>query len=169
MASQQSRAVVALLAVAALLGLPGCGGDSRDDASPDSGADRGQYTSSVKAVPVDETVDQVVGFISPTGNVACIIEPSWARCDILDRDWSLPSRPADCEFDYGQGISLNAGGRAEFVCTGDTAFGPDEVLPYGSSKVAGALRCESAESGVTCRDGQTGHGFSIAREAYQIF
>ena len=169
MASQQSHVVVALLMLAALLALPGCRGDGRDDTSTESSPDRGQSRSSVTAIPVDETVDRLVGFISPTGNVACMIEPSWARCDIIDRDWSLPPRPADCEFDYGQGISLNAGGPAEFVCAGDTAFGPDEVLPYGSSKVAGALRCESAESGITCRDGQTGHGFSIAREAYRIF
>ena len=55
------------------------------------------------------------------------------------------------------------------MCAGDTAFGPDEVLPYGSSKVAGTPRCESAESGITCRDGQIGHGFSTAPKAYRIF
>ena len=72
---------------------------------------------------------ELTGFISPTDNVACMIEPSRARCDIIDRDWSLPPRPADCELDYGQGITLSAGAPAEFVCAGDTAFGPDEVLP----------------------------------------
>ena len=113
--------------------------------------------------------DELAGFILATGNVAWMIEPSWARRDTIDRDWSLPPRPAVCEFDCGQGISFNAGGPAEIVCAGDTAFGPDEVLPFGSSKVAEALRCESAETGITCRDGQTGHGSSIAREAYRIF
>ena len=50
-----------------------------------------------------------------------------------------------------------------FVCAGDTAFGPDEVLPYGSSIVAGVLQCDSADSGFTCRDVESGHGFSISR------
>jgi hypothetical protein len=97
--------------------------------------------------PADREVTELTGFISPSGNVACMIDPSWVRCDIIDNDWSPPPRPADCEFDYGQGISLAPGATAEFVCAGDTAFGPDEVLPYGSSIAAGVLECESAESG----------------------
>ena len=32
-----------------------------------------------------------------------MIEPSWARRDTIDHDWSLPPRPAVCEFDYGRG------------------------------------------------------------------
>jgi hypothetical protein len=117
----------------------------------------------------DEVIDELIGFISPTGNVACMIDPTWVRCDILDNDWSPPPRPADCEFDYGQGISLSPGAPAEFVCAGDTAFGPDEVLPYGESITAGVLACDSADSGFTCRDVETGHGFSISRQAYQLF
>jgi hypothetical protein len=120
--------------------------------------------------PTDpEVIDELTGFISPTGNVACMIDPSWVRCDIIDNDWSPPPRPADCEFDYGQGISISAGSPAEFVCAGDTAFGPDTVLPYGESISEGVLECESAESGFTCRDVGTGHGFSISRQAYQLF
>ena len=60
-----------------------------------------------------------------------MIDAAWARCDIIDRDWSPPAQPADYEFDYGQGISLASGEHAQFVCAGDTAFGADEVLPYG--------------------------------------
>ena len=62
------------------------------------------------------------------------------------------------------------GGSAEFVCAGDTALVPDgNPLPYGESIAAGPLRCESAESGITCRDTETGKGFSISRDAYQLF
>ncbi len=109
------------------------------------------------------------GFISPTGNVSCMIDVDLARCDIIDRDWSPPPRPAECEFDYGQGISIAPGEAAAFVCAGDTAFGADEVLPYGDAITAGPLRCESADSGITCRDADTGHGFRLALEAYQLF
>jgi hypothetical protein len=120
--------------------------------------------------PTDhEFINELTGFISPSGNVACMIDPSWVRCDIIDRDWSPPPRPADCEFDYGQGISLSAGGSAEFVCAGDTAFGPDAVLPYGESITAGPLRCDSAEAEITCRDVESSQGFSISREAYRVF
>lgn len=108
-------------------------------------------------------------FVSPTGNVSCMVDADFARCDIMDRDWSPPPRPADCEFDYGQGISLAPDEQPQFVCAGDTAFGADEVLPYGQSITAGLLRCESAQSWITCRDVRTGHGFSISREAYRLF
>jgi hypothetical protein len=121
------------------------------------------------AAPADREVYELSGFVSRTGNVACMIDADWARCDIIDHDWSPPARPADCEFDYGQGISLAPGEPAQFVCAGDTAFGADEVLPYGDSITAGVLRCESAEAGITCRDTQTSHGFSISQQAYQLF
>jgi hypothetical protein len=39
----------------------------------------------------------------------------------------------------------------------------------GESMAAKPLRCDSAESGITCRDTETGQGFSISREAYQLF
>jgi hypothetical protein len=42
-------------------------------------------------------------------HVGCYLDPSAARCDISERDWSPPPRPADCEFDYGEGINLSAG------------------------------------------------------------
>jgi hypothetical protein len=119
--------------------------------------------------PADQKVDELTGFISPTGNVACTIDHSWARCDIIDHDWSPPARPADCELDYGGGIHITPGTPAEFVCASDTVFGSDDVLPYGESITAGVLRCDSADSGITCRDTKTGHGFSIARQAYQLF
>jgi len=53
----------------------------------------------------DATTDRV-GFTSPSGNVGSIINSAYVRCDIFERDWSPPPRPADCEFDYAQGISL---------------------------------------------------------------
>jgi hypothetical protein len=69
----------------------------------------------------------------------------------------------------GKGSRSRPGEPAQFVCAGDTAFGADEVLPYGDSITADVLRCESAAAGITCRDTQTSHGFSISQQAYQLF
>lgn len=44
----------------------------------------------------DRVVDSYTGFTSPSGNIGCMIDPSSARCDITDRDWVPPPRPADC-------------------------------------------------------------------------
>lgn len=121
------------------------------------------------APPADVTVTELTGFTSPTGNIGCIIDRRSVRCDIRERDWDPPPAPADCRLDYGQGISLTAGGAAAFVCAGDTALDAGQPIPYGQSIAAGLLRCESAESGMTCRDVETGRGFSLAQQAYELF
>ena len=172
------RVLAATATFTAVVVLAACGGESTGTRAGNTSSIAPQTTASEQTAQRDKLVDpastdrevnELTGFVSPTGNVSCMIDADWARCDILDNDWSPPPRPADCEFDYGQGISLAPGEQAEFVCAGDTAFGPDEVLPYGDSITAGVLRCESAKSGITCRDVQTGHGFSISLEAYRLF
>ena len=170
------RLLVAVVVLPAVLVLAARGGASSGTQAEKPQSPTEQTTQSTarpdkvtKAAPADREVYELSGFVSPTGNVSCMIDADLARCDIIDRDWSPPPRPADCEFDYGQGISLAPGEPAEFVCAGDTAFGADEVLPYGDSITAGVLRCESAEAGITCRDTQTSHGFSISQQAYQLF
>lgn len=110
-----------------------------------------------------------VGFNSPSGNVGCVLGTDYVRCDIAERDWAPPPQPADCDLDYGQGIGLGAGEPATFVCAGDTTLGRTEVLDYGQSIARGSLQCDSAETGITCLDRNTGHGFTISREVYQLF
>ena len=149
--------------------VPGSGSTSSAAARMSTAEQTTASSTPVEPQPVDREVHELTGFVSPSGNVSCMVDADWARCDIIDRDWSPPPRPADCEFDYGQGISLAPGEQAQFVCAGDTAFGADAVLPYGQSITAGVLRCQSAPSSITCRDVRTGHGFSISREAYRLF
>lgn len=117
----------------------------------------------------DQTVTKLTGFTSPTGNIGCYIDQRSVRCDIGDRDWEPPKAPSSCKLDYGQGIELSAGGAADFVCAGDTALGGGDVLEYGTSIGAGLLLCESAESGMSCRDTETGRGFTLSKESYDIF
>ena len=171
------RVLAAVAGLTGVLALAACGGGATVTQSGTTPSVAAQTTASESAAqedkligpaPADHEVHALTGFVSPSGNVSCMIDPDWARCDIIDRDWTPPPRPADCEFDYGQGISLAPGEQAQFVCAGDTAFGADEVLPYGESITAGVLRCESAQSWITCRDVRTGHGFSISREAYRL-
>ena len=163
--------LVALLAVSGCAGSPEPASTSTAPAETNAAATPSPKAkpTSPTAKPADREVFDFTGFISPTGNVACMIVMDLARCDIIDRDWSPPPRPADCEFDYGQGIEIIVGQSAAFVCAGDTAFGTEDVLAYGDAITAGPLRCESAAAGVTCRDTDTGHGFSLGLEAYQLF
>ena len=112
----------------------------------------------------------VVGFTSPSGNIGCILADDLLRCDIAERDWSPPPRPADCpDFtDYGQGILLHPTGHAAFVCAGDTAMGGGSALPYGQFEARGGMSCNSELSGIRCSNSD-GHGFTISRQAYALF
>lgn len=129
-----------------------------------------ESASDGKAPPADIVVDESAAFATPTGNTECFIDKASVRCDIAEREWESPKAPPDCELDYGQGLALSAGGAAELVCAGDTVLGSGgQELAYGQSIAAGLLRCESSESGVTCRDVETGRGFTLSRESYELF
>ena len=172
------RRLLTGLAVAATLSA--CGGGSIDAQSASTtpaASEPTQVSAAVakpemlsKEAPADEDVERFTAFRSPSSNIGCYLKADYVRCDIDERNWTPPPRPADCEWDYGQGINLWPGGSAEFICAGDTALVPDgDPLPYGESMTAGPLRCDSAESGITCRDTGTGKRFSISRDAYQLF
>jgi hypothetical protein len=110
------------------------------------------------------------GFTSPSGNIGCILSDTLVRCDIGERDWSPPPRPADCpEYsDYGQGLLLHPTGPARFVCAGDTAMGAGPVLPYGQFEAGGGMSCNSEPSGMRCSNSD-GRGFRISRQRYETF
>lgn len=111
----------------------------------------------------------VVGFTSPSGNIGCILAEDLVRCDVAERDWAPPARPADCpEYtDYGQGIALGPAGPARFVCAGDTALGSGPALPYGQFQAGGGMSCTSEPSGMRCSNSD-GHGFTISRQSYTL-
>jgi hypothetical protein len=117
------RVVAAIAGLTDVLALATCGGGATVTQSGTTPSAAEQTTASKSATrsekligsaPADRELPELTGFVSPSGNVSCKIDPDWARCDIIDRDWTPPPRPADCEFDYGQGISLAAGEQAQF-------------------------------------------------------
>jgi hypothetical protein len=176
------RILIGLLAVAALAAgaVAGCGDDEETSSTvtetettsgtPPSGeTTTGETNGDGETPPSDIEVTELTGFTSPTGNIGCLIDRESVRCDVAERSWEPPKAPASCELDYGQGIELSAGGEAAFVCAGDTALQAGDPLPYGSSIRAGLLLCESTEAAIFCRDVESGRGFSLSREGYEIF
>jgi hypothetical protein len=109
------------------------------------------------------------GFVSPSGNIACAMSAASARCDLQTRTWSLPPRPANCEFDWGGSLKVTGQGPGFLACTSDSPFGVTAVLAYGTRSVIGSMACTSAETGMTCRNTVTGHGFSVSRDDYSVF
>lgn len=114
-------------------------------------------------------VNELTAFMSPTGNLGCYISPDSARCDIRERNWTPPAKPADCKYDYGHGVEVTRTAPAAFVCAGDSAIDPSShQLAYGHAIQAGVLRCTSTESGMECTSTESGHGFKISRESYHL-
>jgi uncharacterized protein DUF6636 len=107
-------------------------------------------------------------FQTPSQNIGCYLDSSQVRCDIRERSWSPPPKPASCELDWGQGIAVGDGD-AEFVCAGDTALGGKATLGYGQSAQRGPFLCESAQDGLTCTNTASGHGFFLSKESYRSF
>ena len=112
-------------------------------------------------------------FRSPTGNIHCLMENTTdahgVRCDLVEATVSYRKRPADCDLDYGKAFYLDALGRGEVACHGDTIIDPRApVLDYGRSIEMGRVRCTSERSGMTCRN-DIGHGFTIARAKQHVF
>jgi hypothetical protein len=108
-------------------------------------------------------------FRSPSGNIGCYIDASGVRCDINERDWSAPHKPASCDLDFGQGVQVGRSGRARYVCAGDTTLGAGPRLAYSSSIRRGRFRCLSLRSHMRCDNLRNGHGFALSRQRVRLF
>lgn len=122
----------------------------------------------------------LMNFQSPSGNIACQLFPregqsaARAECQLSNTTFDPPANPdpGGCHGAgaWGKAIGMDGGGEPGFMCVGDYWGGPDvTVLAYGQTAVMGPFACKSMETGMRCVDLDTGHGFQVAREAYQLF
>ncbi|MCO8271907.1 hypothetical protein M1L60_15030 [Actinoplanes sp. TRM 88003] len=163
-----------LVAVALLGALSGCslfesstegGSGAGPTSTPSANVGFGGPTSARTAPAV---VDEAM-FRTPSQNIACALTESEVRCDIVRKTWKPPAKPADCELDWGNGLVVS-GGEATFTCAGDTLVGTSETtLEYGQALRSGTVRCDSDSAGLTCKDDETGHGFTLAQSRYTLF
>ncbi|MCE3550227.1 protein kinase [Pseudonocardia sp. RS11V-5] len=166
--------VLAAAAVAGVLALRG-DGDPGPTAAPPTTVPTAAATSAVPATtpPSDVRVSaEPTGFSSPSGNIACSLQPNSVRCDIAQAEWdptTVPDRPAECAGVWGDSLQITGTDRADFACHSDTVFGTGPVLDYGRALRVGDVTCTSRQTGVECRVGASGHGFGLSRTAYQLF
>ncbi len=168
---------LALAAVALAASLAACGSSSSSSTSTQTTTvteSNGTTTSSTATNPTTTTGSAVTtkslqSFLLPSKNIGCTVVEQEARCDISQRSWKPPPRPANCHLDYGQGIEVGTGS-ARVVCAGDTAMIPGApILAYNQNSKKGPFLCESRTAGVTCTNQDTGHGFFLSRQSYKLF
>jgi hypothetical protein len=122
--------------------------------------------------------EESLSFVSPTGNILCIIEHyvegsdegTWVRCDMRElTTQSYQTAPAECDLDWGTVFAVFDEGEGRLYCHGDTNLGPNEpVLPYGEAVSLNGISCVSARTGVTCTNAE-GHGFTLSKARQRIF
>jgi hypothetical protein len=111
----------------------------------------------------------IVMFSSPTKNIGCAIDSGGVRCDIREKNWRPPPKPASCELDWGFGLTLDRRGRGRYVCAGDTVLGSRRTLAYGSSVRRGRFRCVSRVRAMRCVNRRNGHGFALSKQFARRF
>ena len=112
-------------------------------------------------------------FTSPTGNIQCLAGSEGVRCDVRVRQWAhVPNKPSSCVHDWGVSLWVAVEGRqGALLCVGDAVESPDAItLECGESLDYGGLyRCDSTDTGMTCRVLASAHGFLASRERFQVF
>ena len=105
-------------------------------------------------------------FQLPSKNIGCGFDSGVLRCDILS---GLQPEPSEtCELDW-TGIVLEETGPAQPECAGDTIYEASApVLAYGDAWFREGISCVSSKSGLAC-DSAAGHGFKLARAAWDVF
>jgi len=167
------------------------------DPSPSTPSSAVSPAPATKGPSISDVSGQDVGFLSPSGNVACLMvdeppQPAGARCEILQHTWKAPPQPSSCHLDWGSYFFLDD--TARFACVGDTVRGARPFNPaspsawfqpgvdtlvavggiqviglgYGRTLIAGPLRCSSSVQGVSCSNTRTGASLFLARDRYTL-
>ncbi|GAA2686759.1 DUF6636 domain-containing protein [Actinoplanes palleronii] len=111
------------------------------------------------------------GFYTPSRRIVCLMtaEANAVRCDV-NHDWELPAAPESCHVDWGNGVSMGNGKKAQLTCAGDSLQNESfEVVPYQTVIKSNDLKCTVTDAGVTCLDLSSGHGFTVSRAKYKLF
>ena len=165
---------------------------SEQPAPAEKPADKPAEKPAEPAAPADEQPSQATSFVpgnlvsektamivSPSGNIGCDLSAHYAGCGVLSyRSESTFGQNAmgspNWWFDLSSGATPQLGGRGEGAFSLDEAFrGPGssspQVVEYGQSVTFGSWVCSSEETGMTCRNTETGHGVFLSSARYETF
>ncbi len=120
------------------------------------------------SVATESALATLPAFQTPSANIGCYAYGGYLRCDIGQKSWRGPSRPASCPVGFGDSFTMSGTGRPAWTCHGDTALRAGPVLPYGATWRSGPFTCTSRINGLTCTN-RRGHGFFLSRQYYRTF
>jgi hypothetical protein len=155
---------VLLVVGAVVLGFSLLGGG---DGQEPGGNGAGPTAGATQDAPTQEPVPtQTQTFASETRNITCEMTDLGVTCSIAELA-TQPAPVAGCDGAVGYQVVLDADGvRQPCVPAAEQpkpAAADVPVLPYGESRTVGGFTCDSANTGMTCRDDATGKGFTVAK------
>jgi hypothetical protein len=135
------------------------------------------------ATPANAADDEVQ-FLSPSANIRCEIakdqdDGAFAVCKIREHTWAA-AQSDECKQASVPGANGGSGSDLQVGLDGPPCVGPHTIqifdsgpyapapLDFGQTRTLGSITCASEPSGVTCRDGSSGHFFTISRNSYQL-
>jgi len=108
-------------------------------------------------------------FSSPTGNITCQLRRDAAACVIAEHDYPAGDRPDGCAGRWLPLLEVGVSGPARIgPCEAGVVAPSGGALAYGTTSVVGRMRCLSRLTGMVCWSNRSGHGFRLARAAYEL-
>ena len=161
------------------------------DKQSEAPADKPAEKPAEPAAPADEQPSQATSFVpgnlvsektamivSPSGNIGCDLSAHYAGCGVLSyrSNGTYGKDEAGSPkwwFDLSSGGTPQLAGRSEGAFSLDEAFrgggSSPQVVEYGQSVTFGSWVCSSEETGMTCRNTETGHGVFLSSGRYETF
>lgn len=132
------------------------------------------------AVPITAGSQGMLLAVTPSGNIGCEMDPSRGKvsCKISRMDWPEievplgPGASSSCtgfNLEEGGDITVNCGTAAPkwaLVYSGQYD-GTYQTMEYGNNYTLGGAVCNSADTGLTCWDPNSAHGFFLSRESWE--
>ena len=146
-------------------------------AEPAAPADE-QPSQATSFVPGNLVSEKTAMIVSPSGNIGCDLSARHAGCGVLSyRSNGTYGRDESGSpkwwFDLSSGGIPQLAGRSEGAFSLDEAFrgggSSPQVVEYGQSVTFGSWVCSSEETGMTCRNTETGHGVFLSSARYETF
>ena len=150
---------------------------AENPAEPAAPADE-QPSQATSFVPGNLVSEKTAMIVSPSGNIGCDLSAHYAGCGVLSyrSNGTYGKDEAGSPkwwFDLSSGGTPQLAGRSEGAFSLDEAFrgggSSPQVVEYGQSVTFGSWVCSSEETGMTCRNTETGHGVFLSSARYETF
>lgn len=106
-------------------------------------------------------------FITPSGNISCVIYKDRARCTVYSFDYSPGDKPENCSDDVEWGSVAEVTKKASGFSCKNVGEGPSpEELGYGKTIKAHGFECSSQKDGVRCKG--PGGTFHVRKAAFKF-